>query len=110
VDATVHIVDQFIITYRAEVPASLDFWNSVISTGMRHRHGSGGTSYVKGWIMSFLTGVDFSREKDVEDIPANRFNVPVTVDDNRHVYRVRVMGGFIGVKRRRTCTERRAAS
>jgi hypothetical protein len=96
VDATVQIVDQFIVTYKAEVAPRLEFWDSVIN--MRHRHGSGGTSYVKGWITTFLTGGDYTRELDVRDIPAHRFNVPVTVDDDGHVYQVRVLGGFTGVK------------
>ena len=96
VDATVAIVDQFIVTYRGEAQPPVDFWNRVIN--LRHTYGSGGSSYVKGWITTFLTGGDFTRELDVQDIPAHRFNVPVTVDANGHVYRVRMLGGFTGVK------------
>ena len=96
VDAVLAIVDHFIVAYKGEAQPSLDFWNSVIN--MRHTYGSGGSSYVKGWITTFLTGGDFRRELEVADIPAHRFNVPVTVDDNGHVYRVRVLGGFTGVE------------
>ena len=95
VDAVLVIVDHFIVAYKGKSPPSLDFWNSVIN--MRHQGGSGGTSYVKGWITTFLTGGDFTCELDVQDIPSHRFNVPVTVDDNGNVFRVRVMGGFTGV-------------
>ena len=96
VAAVVAIVDQFIVAYEGVQKPALDFWNSVIN--MRHTGGSGGSSYIKGWITTFLCGGDFRRELDVGDIPAHRFNVPVTVDENGYVYRVRVMGGFSGVE------------
>ena len=112
VDAVLQIVDHFIVAYKsADKPTSsslafwrhsddqpsLAFWNNVINERREVR--SGGSTYIKGWITTFLTGGrDWTRELDVNDIPAHRFNVPVTVDDYGYVYRVRLLGGFTGVE------------
>ena len=96
VDAVVVIIDHFIIAYEGKQKPSLDFWNRAIN--IRREYGSGGGSYIHGWITTFLTGGDFTRELNAVDIPAHRFNVPVTVDDNGNVYRVRLLGGFTGVE------------
>ena len=96
VDIVVEIVDHFLVAYKGEQRPSLDFWNRVIN--IEHVAGSGSlATYLDGWITTFLTGGHYSGRLNVAQIPALRYNVPVTVDDNGYVYRVRVLGGFTGV-------------
>ena len=97
VDAVVVIIDHFIIAYEGKQKPSLDFWNRIINMGNERGSGDGGP-YIHGWITTFLSGGHFTGHMDVQQIPALRYNVPVTVDDNGCVYRVRVMGGFTGVE------------
>lgn len=93
VSKIVSIVDQFVLTMEGKV--NLDFWNGVVQE--RVTHGSGGSTYIKGWLNALLV-MDWDRELDLTDgIPSTRFNVPVAVNDNGYEFNVTIVGGFNGV-------------
>jgi len=92
IDDLLVILDHFVGMYEGKV--DVKFWNEVLHT--RRRHGSGATTYLKGWLLTFLVS-DYKKTCDVKDIPSYRFNVPVHVNDNGYEFDVRVLGGFTGV-------------
>lgn len=95
VDDLLVIIDQFIDTFQGKV--DIDFWNKVMSQ-QGARAGSGYTTVVDGWLLTFLVGT-YKQKWEIDDIPSLRFNVPVDVDDNGFEFKVRVLGGFTGVIR-----------
>jgi len=92
IDQLLLIIQEFIHTYQNE--PNVDFWNKLFQE--RQTHGSGGSTFIKGWFNVFLTA-DYDKEIDVCDIPSTRFTVPVKIDDNGVESNVALLGGFTGV-------------
>jgi hypothetical protein len=93
VDRLVPILEKFVDTYEGKV--DVEFWNKVMN--FRYgRLGSGGTSYVSGWILNFF---GLSGEVDVGDIPNKSFDVEVNIDNKLTGEKktVNMLGGFSGI-------------
>jgi hypothetical protein len=93
VDELVPILDQFVNTYNGKV--DVDFWNKVMNI-THGRIGSGSTSYVSGWILSFF---GIYNKVDTGDIPSYSFEVPINIDNKLTGQKktVQLIGGFGGV-------------
>jgi len=87
------VLAQFIETYKGKVDVS--WWNRVmnISSGSL---GSGSTTYVSGWILTFF---GLSGKVDSGDISSESIDVPVEIDNKLTGIKktVHIVGGFGGV-------------
>eukprot|EP00808_Paulinella_micropora_P017314 g61637.t1 len=89
------VLNKLAETYQGKV--DLDWWNKMMNI-KRGRLGSGSTSYVSGWILTFF-GLAGKAQVDVADIVGKTIEVDVTIDNKQTGYTktVQVLGGFGGV-------------
>jgi hypothetical protein len=92
IDDLVRIADQLVATYKGT--PDVIWWNSMIHE--RQTYGSGGSTYIKGWIIALLSANPTDQEMEVCDIKGMRFSVPVKHDYYGKITRMRVLGGFTG--------------
>jgi len=89
------ICDRFIDTYNGK--DMKEFWNNSINK--RQTHGSGASTYIKGWIITFVNPLhDQTKraEMDVSGVESKCFLVPVIHDNNGAITHVKMIGGFTG--------------
>ena len=87
------IIDKFVESYQGMV--DVGFWNQIMNFE-DGRMGSGGATYVSGWILKFF---GLEGKVEVDDIPDYNFDVPVTIineiTNTKKI--VDIVGGFGGV-------------
>jgi len=96
-------LDQFVNAYQGK--RDTDWWNRIATkTG-----GGSGPRYLEGWILSFIPWTEEGRmvlnplskikstksygKMDTNEIPVSAVDVPVTIDDNGHVYHTKFLAG-----------------
>ena len=100
VDGFVLILDKLISQFTSGI-ADCAWWNKIIS--LRSTKGSGGTTYVSGWILGLLgcQTTEVGLYKMGAHVPSS-FQFPVTHDDGGVLREYLVMGGFSGVTKNET--------
>lgn len=93
IDTLAPVIDKLIDTYRG-VP-DVEWWNKIINQRFASM-GSGGTSYLSGWVLTLL---NVHREIETDDIKALHFEVPVLITNHNTSTQktVQLIGGFYGV-------------
>lgn len=112
----VPVLDFFVRTFgEPEAPEVVEFWSKIAH---EETNGSGPT-YLSGWLTAFcfwdadgksmyngdhtiadggceIGGAKYSK-MDMDNIPAGYASVPVTVDDNGHEIKTRMVAGSVGI-------------
>lgn len=91
-DDVTNIVDNLIATFQNKPDVA--WWNAMI--GERRTHGSGASTYIKGWIIALVSKNPITIEMKLSEVKSLRFSVPVKRDENGIITKLRVMGGFTG--------------
>ncbi|KAI3331481.1 hypothetical protein HD806DRAFT_477464 [Xylariaceae sp. AK1471] len=106
------VLDFFVRTFeKADDPEVVEFWSKIA-----HSEGNGsGPPYLSGWVTAFCfwdgggksmysdraTGCEINgtqyHKLDMDDIPVGYVSVPVTVDDNGHEIKTRMVAGSVGI-------------
>ncbi|RIB02550.1 hypothetical protein C2G38_2227527 [Gigaspora rosea] len=81
------VVWNLVATYRGEVDE--DFWGRIVR--IDRVFGSGGGTYISGWLMNFFP-YSGDHRVEIEDIPDGVVSVPFTLDGEK----LKFIAGFIG--------------
>ncbi|KAI0418381.1 hypothetical protein F5X98DRAFT_117163 [Xylaria grammica] len=106
------VLDFLVRTFeKADDPEVVEFWSKIAHA---ENNGSGPT-YLSGWLTAFCfwdgdgksmysdraSGCEINGTKyhklDMDDIPVGYVSVPVTVDDNGHEIKTRMVAGSVGI-------------
>jgi hypothetical protein len=106
------VLDFFVRTFeKADDPKVVEFWSKIAHS----QNNGSGPRYLSGWLTAFCfwdgdgkllysdsaTGCKIDGTKyhklDMNDIPSGYVSVPVTVDDNGHEIKTRMVAGSVGI-------------
>jgi hypothetical protein len=87
------IADQLLATRQGK--PNVAWWNQMV-TQEYGRKGSGGATYMQGWLIALISNRAIDRKMDMEDVTSVRFSVPVKHNNNGAVTDMRILGGFTG--------------